>query len=94
MLDIRIPYLDGIQVMDQLAGAIEDDYLPVLVLTVEKNTETMVRALEKGAKDFVSKPFNRDEALSHIANMLEIRQPLQRAATTERGSGKEGARAH
>ena len=37
LLDIRMPHLDGIQVMEQLAGAIKDDYLPVLVLTAEKD---------------------------------------------------------
>ena len=73
LLDIRMPYLDGIQVMEQLAGAIEDDYVPVLVLTAEKDKDTMMRALEQGAKDFVTKPFDRDEVLNRIANMLEVR---------------------
>jgi len=73
LLDIRMPHLDGIQVMEQLAGAIDDDYLPVLVLTAEKDKNTMMRALEQGAKDFVTKPFDRDEILNRIANMLEVR---------------------
>jgi putative two-component system response regulator len=73
LLDIRMPHLDGIQVMEQLAGAIKDDYLPVLVLTAEKDKNTMMRALEQGAKDFVTKPFDREEILNRIENMLEVR---------------------
>ena len=73
LLDIRMPYLNGIQVMEQLVDLIKDDYLPILVLTVEKDRATMLKALEIGAKDFVIKPFDRDEILNRIANMLEVR---------------------
>lgn len=73
LLDIRMPHLDGVQVMQQLSNNIEDDYLPVLVLTAQRDMETRLRALAAGAKDFVTKPFDKFEVLNRISNMLEVR---------------------
>ena len=73
LLDIRMPVMDGFQVMDQLRDSNRNDYLPILVLTAELDSETRIRALESGAKDFLSKPFERDEILNRIRNMLEVR---------------------
>ncbi len=73
LLDIRMPHLDGFQVMKLLAEEIDGDYLPVLVLTAQKDRETRLRALKAGAKDFVTKPFDSAEVLNRIENMLEVR---------------------
>ncbi|MDQ3267615.1 MAG: diguanylate cyclase, partial [Pseudomonadota bacterium] len=48
-----------------------DDYLPVLVITAQPTQE--LRALQVGAKDFISKPFNVAETLARIHNLLEVR---------------------
>ena len=73
LLDIRMPHLDGFQVMEQLSDDIKGDYLPVLVLTAENDMEIRLKALKEGAKDFVSKPFDQTEVLNRISNMLEVR---------------------
>jgi len=73
LLDIRMPELDGFQVMEQLKEALEDDYLPVLVLTAQTDKETRARAIELGAKDFVTKPFDRTEVLNRIRTLLDVR---------------------
>lgn len=73
LLDIRMPHLDGFQVMEQLSEVIEGDYLPVLILTAQTDKETRLRALELGAKDFITKPFDQTEVLQRIHNMLEVR---------------------
>ena len=72
LLDLNMPHIDGFGVMEQLR-AIAEDYPPVLVLTALKDRDSRVRALENGARDFVSKPFDRVELLSRIRNMLEVR---------------------
>ena len=72
LLDLNMPHIDGFGVMEELR-AVTDDYPPVLVLTALKDRASRVRALEEGAKDFVSKPFDRVELLSRIRNMLEVR---------------------
>lgn len=73
LLDIRMPHMDGFEVMEALAQDIDEDYLPVLVLTAQTDLETRHRALQLGAKDFVTKPFDRTEVLNRIRNLLEVR---------------------
>ncbi|NQV20785.1 MAG: response regulator, partial [Rhodospirillales bacterium] len=73
LLDIQMPKLDGFGVMRCLKELQIEDYLPILVLTAQNDSETRSRALEQGAKDFVTKPFEVDEVLSRVANMLEVR---------------------
>ena len=71
LLDLNMPHLNGFQVLEQLHEIDPDDYLPVLVVTAEPGHK--LRALEAGAKDFISKPFDRLEVLNRIRNMLEVR---------------------
>lgn len=73
LLDINMPYMSGLEVMDELNRIIDGDYLPVLVLTAQTDNETRHRALERGAKDFLTKPFEYWEALHRIYNLLETR---------------------
>lgn len=65
---------DGFQVLAELVtnprGA---DHLPVLMLTADNSPEVKRRALALGAKDFVGKPFDSEEVLLRIRNLLEIR---------------------
>ena len=74
LLDIKMPIMNGLEVMEHLNRHLEeDDYLPVLVLTASSDMETRMMALSSGAKDFVTKPFQQDEVLNRINNMLETR---------------------
>src|SRR5262249_27393932 len=89
VLDLHMPHLDGLAVMDQLAGVTDqDDYLPVLVLTGDGSSEAKEKALSRGAKDFLSKPLNRTEVQLRVKNLLQTRYlhvALQRQnATLER----------
>jgi diguanylate cyclase (GGDEF)-like protein len=70
VLDLQMPGMDGFEVMEALKE-IEKDYLPVLAVTGEPGHK--LRALQAGAKDFVSKPFDWDEVLMRVHNMLEVR---------------------
>jgi signal transduction histidine kinase/HPt (histidine-containing phosphotransfer) domain-containing protein len=71
LLDLQMPGMDGFQVMDGLKEIEADGYVPVLVITAQPNHK--LRALEAGAKDFVSKPFDVAEVLMRVHNMLEVR---------------------
>ena len=70
MLDLQMPAMDGFAVMEALKK-VEREYLPVLAVTGEAGHK--LRALQAGAKDFVSKPFDWDEVLLRVHNMLEVR---------------------
>jgi len=71
LLDLQMPVMDGFQVMEGLKTSATDAYLPVLVLTAQPGHK--LRALQAGAKDFVSKPFDLVEVRTRIHNMLEVR---------------------
>jgi adenylate cyclase len=71
LLDLQMPGLDGFQVMEGLKEIETDGYLPVLVITAQPDHK--LRALQAGAKDFVSKPFDLAEVLMRVHNMLEVR---------------------
>jgi two-component system, cell cycle response regulator len=71
LLDLMMPGTDGFQVMEDLKDGEADDYLPVLALTAHPGHK--LRALQCGAKDFISKPFDLAEVLMRVHNMLEVR---------------------
>jgi PAS domain S-box-containing protein len=71
LLDLQMPGMDGFEVMAALETNVSDAYLPVIVLTAQPGHK--LRALEAGAKDFISKPFDLVEVKTRIHNMLEVR---------------------
>src|ERR1017187_8825874 len=71
VLDLQMPGMDGFQVMEGLKRIEKDGYLPVLVITAQPAHK--LRALQAGAKDFISKPFDVAEVLTRVHNMLEVR---------------------
>src|SRR6059036_1903906 len=73
LLDLRMPNLDGIEVLRRLKPQRAEAYLPVLVLTADVSRESKRAALEAGASDFVIKPFEQIELLLRVRNLLEMR---------------------
>src|SRR3972149_7560207 len=71
LLDLQMPGMDGFAVMEGLKTNAADPYLPVIVLTAQPGHKQ--RALQAGAKDFISKPFDLIEVKTRIHNMLEVR---------------------
>jgi len=71
LLDLQMPGMDGFQVMEALQAQDTTGYLPIIVLTAQPGHK--LRALQAGAKDFISKPFDLAEVRTRIHNMLEVR---------------------
>ena len=71
LLDLQMPELNGFQVMKGLKEIEHGGYLPVLALTAQPSFK--IAALEAGARDFISKPFDLLEVHKRIHNMLEVR---------------------
>ena len=80
LLDIQMPEMDGFDVMAGLRELERDAWLPVLAITAQPAYKH--RALESGAKDFISKPFDFVEVLQRIRNMLEVRLLYKQATQT------------
>lgn len=71
LLDLEMPGMDGFQVIECLKKADKDGCPPVLVVTAHPDHK--LRALQAGAKDFVSKPFELAEVWARVYNILEVR---------------------
>jgi putative two-component system response regulator len=73
LLDLHMPHMDGLQVLDTLREIAEATYLPIVILSGDLTPEARRDALSRGAKDFVNKPFQPDELLLRIKTLLETR---------------------
>ncbi|OGT58139.1 MAG: hypothetical protein A3E01_01135 [Gammaproteobacteria bacterium RIFCSPHIGHO2_12_FULL_63_22] len=82
LLDLQMPDMDGFQVMEGLKEIERGGYLPVLVITAQPSQK--LRALQAGAKDFISKPFDVLEVQTRIRNMLEVRLLYKRIEASKR----------
>lgn len=71
LLDLNMPHLDGFEVMEQIRLPDSSAYLPVLMLTADDDRDTKLRALERGAKEFLTKPFDRLEVIARINTITE-----------------------
>jgi putative two-component system response regulator len=74
LLDVGMPVLSGFDVMGLLEGWLHSDTpVPVVVLTADVTDATKHRALECGARDFLTKPFDPEEVRLRVSNLLELR---------------------
>lgn len=77
MLDLRMPGMDGYEMLARLSERSMGAYLPVLVLTADGGAEASKRALDLGARDFLTKPFDAVEVVLRVRNLLETRHLYQ-----------------
>ena len=72
IVDVMMPGMDGIAVLDELKRL--DDDLPVLMITAFASVETAISAMKRGAFDYITKPFKNDEVLVVVRNAVERRR--------------------
>ena len=74
LLDLSMPHMNGLQVMEDLAPHIApDDFLPILMLTADTTDRAKREGLERGATDFLTKPFDATELSLRVHNLLARR---------------------
>lgn len=73
LLDIVMPELDGYEVCRRIRSSERTTYLPVVMLTAS-GTQQRLDALQAGADDFVTKPFDRSELLARVASLARIKR--------------------
>ena len=72
LLDINMPLMDGFAVLSLMQQMLsEDAFPPVVMLTAQADEQSRIKALDQGASDYVTKPFNRTELLKRVAIHLE-----------------------
>ncbi len=75
LLDLLMPEMYGFQVIEGLKEIEPDGDLPVLVISAQPDYK--MRAIQAGAKEFITRPLNRAEVLTHVHNMLQVRLALK-----------------
>lgn len=75
--DWMMPQLDGIGMLDVLKNDVRTSHIPVLMLTAKTGLESRVTGLQHGADAYLGKPFQTEELLAWIENLLESRKRLQ-----------------
>jgi DNA-binding response OmpR family regulator len=74
LLDIMLPKLDGYDVCERLKSRHDTKFIPIIMLTALKELQDKVKALEVGADDFLSKPFENVELLARVKSLLRLKQ--------------------
>ncbi len=72
LLDLNMPDMDGYAVMEQIKAHLPDNLPAILILTAQHLQTHKQRALDGGANDYVTKPFDGNELLSRVRNLLEV----------------------
>lgn len=70
LLDLRMPEMDGFEVMERLKAEEAYQKIPVVFLTGEDDPEVEKQGMEKGALDFITKPFVKDTVLGCVSRIL------------------------
>jgi signal transduction histidine kinase len=74
LLDVIMPGMDGFEVCRQIKGDPGLASIPVIMITAMTAKRDRVRAIEAGAEEFLSKPFDQTEALARIGMLLKVKE--------------------
>lgn len=75
--DVMMPLKTGYELVENLKNDITTSHIPIILLTAKTAIESKLQGLKQGADDYLTKPFNTEEILIRIANLIEIRLKLQ-----------------
>ena len=73
LLDLNMPHLDGYEVLAALKALADPLLPPIIMLTAQHGKDSVLRSLNNGARDYITKPFDMGELLARVGTMLEVR---------------------
>ncbi|MEW6114169.1 MAG: sigma-54 dependent transcriptional regulator, partial [Thermodesulfobacteriota bacterium] len=83
LLDVNLPRKSGLELVGELKDDPELQYIPVTLFTVQDSLESKIEGLNRGADDYLTKPYEPDELIARVNAMMRIRR-LYRSLRHER----------
>lgn len=83
LLDLLMPRFNGLDILEQVNSIKNKQYLPVIMITADDSMDNRVKALKLGANDYISKPFNPQELIARIENLIIMKKSMDQALATE-----------
>ena len=74
LLDIRMPQMDGLTVCNMLKNNPDTQFIPVVIVTALDAEDEELNAIEAGADDFITKPFNSVILLTRVRSLLRLKR--------------------
>ncbi|PSR12828.1 MAG: hypothetical protein DA408_19905 [Bacteroidetes bacterium] len=75
--DVMMPIKDGFEVLGTLKNEERTSHIPIILLTAKADVQSRLSGLRQGADAYLAKPFNQEELLVTVSNLLELRKKLQ-----------------
>ncbi|MBZ2209283.1 response regulator transcription factor [Massilia soli] len=72
LLDVMLPYVGGFELVHVIRARADWDAVPIVMLTAQSTESDIVRALDKGANDYIIKPFQPNDLMARLGRFLEI----------------------
>lgn len=79
ILDMMMPDLLGYEVVNIIRERKSSFQLPILIMTADNRIENLTLAFEKGANDYLSKPFNKQELISRVTTLINLKYSVAEA---------------
>lgn len=73
LLDVMMPKMNGFEVCKKLKDDSKTRLIPIVIITALRDVEDKIRALDLGADEFLSKPFNRAELMARVRALLKMK---------------------
>ncbi len=83
LLDMILPDMDGLEVLRLIKTRPDDQFIPVIILSVKSDLDSKVTGLRIGADDFLAKPFAEQEILARCTAMLRIKNLQDQLRATQ-----------
>ncbi len=77
LCDVMMPKMDGVELCQRIKSNVVSSHIPVLLLTAKSNQSSKIEGLQFGADDYLVKPFDVQELLTRINNLIDVRKKLK-----------------
>lgn len=88
LLDLDLPYMGGLEVLDALKGDGATADIPVLILTSRNDDDCFTQAKRLGAESFLTKPVKRDHLIAEVQSLLEKGVARKAAGSAQQGPAR------